>query len=88
MSDEYQNRHFIAVGYFLSRFGERVDERTGEVRSLPPVELDVKNWDQAYDVFFLKLGNGRDLVTFRNSLRNTRDEFDYFLSEVTKRVGH
>ena len=30
MSEEYQNRHFIAVGYFLSRYGERVDERTGE----------------------------------------------------------
>jgi hypothetical protein len=44
--------------------------------------------DEAYDFFFLKLGNGRDLATFCNSLRNTRDEFDYFLDEVTTRVGH
>jgi len=77
MSEEYQNRHFIAVGYFLSRYGERVDERTGELRSLPPVELEVKNWDQAYDAFFLKLGNGRDLATFRN----------YTDSEVTAAEG-
>lgn len=87
MSEEYQNRHFIAVGCFLSRYGERVDERTGELRSLPPVELDVKNWDQAYDAFFLKLGNGRDLATFRNSLRNTRDEFDYFFIRSHKESG-
>ena len=68
MSEEYQNRHFIAVGYFLSRYGERVDERTGELRSLPPVELEVQNWDQAYDAFFLKLGNGRDLDELTSSL--------------------
>ena len=40
--------------------------------------MDVENWDNAYDAFFIRLGNGRDLATFRNSLRNTRDEFDYF----------
>jgi 5-methylcytosine-specific restriction enzyme A len=88
MSEEYQNRDFIIVGYFLSKYGERIDEKSGELRSLPPIELDVKNWDNAYDAFFIRLGNGRDLATFRNSLRNTRDEFDYFLPEVTKRIGH
>ena len=88
MAEEYQNRDFIIVGYFLSRFGEEFDEKSGKMKSMPPTELNTKKWDEAYDFFFLKLGNGSDLATFRNSLRNTRDEFDYFLDEVTTRVGH
>jgi 5-methylcytosine-specific restriction endonuclease McrA len=88
MGEDYQNRDFIIVGYFLSRYGEMINEKTGEMKSVPPSELETQKWDEAYDLFFLKLGNGRDLATFRNSLRNTRDEFDYFLPEVTTRIGH
>ncbi len=88
MAEEYNNRDLVVVGYFLSRFGEEFDEKAGKMKSMPPTELNVSTWEEAYELFFLKLGNGRNLSTFCNSLSNTRDEFDYFLDEVTTRVGH
>jgi hypothetical protein len=62
----------IEAAYFLSRFSE-----TGEgTRSLPPAELKVGTWEAAYDLFHPELSAGRPLVQFRNTLKNSRDEFD------------
>lgn len=65
----------IEVGYFLSRFTDSVNSRI----PLPPVELCVPSWGGAYDLFYPKLHAGRKPEQFRNSLKNSRDEFDgYF----------
>ena len=88
MQQEYNARDLVIVSYFLSRFGEEFDEKSGKVKSSPPAELEIKEWNRAYEFFFLRLGNHRNLETFSSYLSNTRDEFDYFLEEVTTRVGH
>jgi len=65
----------IEVGYFLSRFTE-----PGKgTQSLPPKELSVFSWETAYDLFHPALSAGRQLLQHRNTLKNSRDEFDgYF----------
>ncbi len=60
------------VGFFLSRFGRPLPERP----PLPPAQLSTDEWGTAYAIFFGKLGAGRTLSTFRNSLKNARDCFD------------
>lgn len=70
-----RSRELIEVGYFLSRFTDRVDGG----RPLPPQELGVSAWGAAYDLFYSKLSGGRPLEQFRYTLKNSRDEFDGFL---------
>lgn len=62
----------ILVGYFLSRCTDFSD---GTVPRPPPV-LDVDSWNNAYDLFFDVLSDGRSQQQFRHTLRNTRDIFD------------
>jgi 5-methylcytosine-specific restriction enzyme A len=69
------------VGYFLSRFGTRID---GKAPS-PPSKLQVKEWNRAYAIFYRSLGDGRTLGSFANSLKNARDSFDAHVS--SGRVG-
>jgi hypothetical protein len=58
------------VGYAMAR---------SSVTGGPPAWLGVRTWNEAYDLFFPALGNGRPRPTFRNSLKNARDSFDgYF----------
>ena len=66
----------ITVGYYLSRFGF----------INPPSGLRVKNWKEAYALFYQKLGEKRDILQFEHSLKNTRDGFDSYF-ETTKREG-
>jgi hypothetical protein len=60
----------IIVGYFLARCS------AGNDHTQPPSELGVTNWEEVYPIFYERLGEGRDLRTFRNSLQNVRDAFD------------
>jgi hypothetical protein len=61
-----RGKNFIEVAYFLSRFGV----------SDPPNKLRTKSWQQAYHMFFEHLNDGRDIVSFEHSLKNSRDAFD------------
>jgi len=55
------------------------------VDGAPPPWLGVGGWNEAYDLFFSALGQGRSGKTFRNSLKNARDSFDGFFQNG--RVG-
>jgi 5-methylcytosine-specific restriction enzyme A len=72
----------ILVGYFLSRCGVR--ENTSG-KTIPPAYLGTREWQKAYAVFFSKLGGGRSLRSFANTLKNSRDSFDAWLN--SGRVG-
>jgi hypothetical protein len=63
----------ILVGYFLARCG------AGRHRTQPPSDLGVTNWEEAYSMFYDRLGLGRELRAFRNSLQNVRDAFDAYV---------
>lgn len=63
----------IEVAYFLAKYGTLGGPG---VRNKPPRELGDVNWNEAYDAFRNKLGDGRPKTTFRNSLKNMRDTFD------------
>lgn len=60
----------VLVGYFLARCW------SGQRRTGPPVVLGTSRWEDVYPLFYDRLGGGRDLRSFRNSLQNTRDAFD------------
>lgn len=61
------------VAYAMSRCGV-VDERTGRTR--PPPWLGEQLWARAYDQFLSAVGDGREPLEFRNTLKNARDAFD------------
>jgi len=61
----------ILVGYFLARCG------SGEDRTEPPLVLETSRWEDVYPMFYDSLGGGRTPASFRNSLQNTRDDFDF-----------
>lgn len=65
-----RTKELIQVGYFLSRFG--FDD--------PPVKLNTDKWKDAYRSFYDSLNNGRGVLEFENSLKNSRDEFDGYFS--------
>ena len=71
-----RSKELIEVGFYLSRFGF----------INPPSGLRVKNWKEAYALFYQKLGEKRDVLQFEHSLKNTRDGFDGYF-ETTKREG-
>ena len=79
MQPETQNLERVSVtddlsfaAYFLSRYG--VSDIQGKV--YPPDILGVATWNGAYDLFYNALGQGRDPIRFRHSLKNARDRFD------------
>jgi len=57
------------AAYFLARCG----------KEQPPAQLNVDSWNEAYDLFWSKLNNGRTRTEFKNTLKNARDEFDFHL---------
>ena len=71
-----RSKELIMVGYFLSRFGKKN----------PPALLKASKWKDAYQLFYNKLNEGRELSEFEHSLKNSRDAFDGYFSE-TEREG-
>lgn len=67
--------------YALARLGEQVEGK----RDAPPAFLGVSTWNQAYDLFYPHMHDGRSVETFRSSIKNARDAFDAHLS--SRRVG-
>lgn len=65
----------LEVAWYLSKYG----------KFQPPVGLGVQKWKEAYDLFYPRFGAGKTANEFRNSLKNSRDHFDSWLSDV--RVG-
>ena len=65
-----RTKELIQVGYYLSRFG--LED--------PPVKLKTDKWKEAYRLFYDSLNNGRGVLEFENSLKNSRDQFDRYFS--------
>ena len=68
----------ILVGYFLARCG------SGNDHTEPPSVLGTSSWQDVYPIFYGILGGGRTPVAFRNSLKNTRDAFDFHVDNGRK----
>ena len=66
----------IQVGYFLSRFGQQE----------PPQVLGTSKWKNAYFAFYDALNEGRSILEFEHSLKNSRDTFDGHFDN-TRREG-
>lgn len=73
-----RSQEIVEVAYYLSKFGRQIK---GQKYTLPPIALKVKTWNEAYDIFFAALGNGRSKKTFRYTLKNSRDSFDSHLGK-------
>ena len=71
-----RSKNLIEVGYYLSRFG----------LSNPPSRFGIASWKEVYRKFYNSLGQGRTMLEFEHSLKNTRDGFDSYFSS-TKREG-
>jgi hypothetical protein len=69
-----RSEEMILVGYFLARCG------SGEDHTEPPSVLETSHWEEVYPMFYNLLGGGRTLAAFRNSLQNTRDDFDFYVN--------
>ena len=65
----------MLAAFFLSKYGI----------SEPPEEIKANSWNQAYNIFYESLSQGRSETEFYNSLRLTRHEFDGEVSET--RIG-
>ena len=70
------------VAYALSRCS--AEGKDGKFTK-PPEWLRTQTWAETYAMFFPKLGDGRTLKSFANSLKNARDAFDAHLP--SSRVG-
>ena len=64
----------MLAAFFLSKYGV----------SGPPEELKAEKWEQAYNMLYESLGQGRTELEFYNSLRLSRHEFDGEVSETRK----
>lgn len=60
----------ICAAYFMAKFGE-----PGTRGSMPPAEMGVTNWDEAYLLLFPGLGDGRSFETFRGSINQDRRHY-------------
>lgn len=72
-----RSQAMVLAGYFLSRLTE--------ADGTPPAILGVQRWHEAYELFRLSCGEGREATPFGRSLKNTRDAFDSHLGGI--RVG-
>ena len=77
-----RSKEFWIAAFYLSKYGETND---GNV-TLPPNELNVMTWKEAYKFLFRSLGKDRTESSFANSLKNARDSFDSHI-ENSPRVG-
>lgn len=69
-----RSEKFIEVGFFLSKYG----------RSGPPERLMTSSWKEAYRMFYESLGEGRGILSFEHSLKNSRDMFDSHFPETNR----
>ena len=69
-----RTKELIQVGYYLSRFG--LED--------PPIKLKIVDskspWKDAYRTFYDSLNDGRSVLEFEHSLKNSRDDFDGYFS--------
>ena len=63
------------MAWYLSKYG----------KSQPPVGLGVQKWKEAYASFYPRFGAGKSASKFHNSLKNSRDRFDSWLTD--ERIG-
>lgn len=61
------------VAYYLSRCSVNASSKSS---TQPPQSLEVESWNEAYELFFSTLSDGRSLVAFKNTLKNARDLYD------------
>lgn len=71
----FHNEGLYEVAWYLSRFG----------KEKPPALLGVSSWKDACALFYPSFGEGKNSKEFYNSLKNCRDRFDSWLSDI--RVG-
>ena len=71
----------VLAAYALARLGRQVEGR----RDAPPAFLNTSDWRQAYELFYPHFHDGREIGSFRNSLKNARDAFDAHLN--SRRTG-
>jgi 5-methylcytosine-specific restriction protein B len=71
-----RSKELIEVGYYLSKYGI----------SKPPARFGKLKWNEVYKMFYNSLGQGRKLLEFEHSLKNTRDGFDSYFTN-TQREG-
>lgn len=68
------DEHLLEVAWFLSKYGEQK----------PPAVLSVSTWKEAFALFYPRFGNGKTSSEFHNSLKNSRDRFDSWLSNTRR----
>lgn len=68
----------VLAAYALARLGHREEGK----RDAPPAFLSTPNWRQAYELFYPHFHDGREIGSFRNSLKNARDAFDAHLTSL------
>lgn len=64
----------LEVAWYLAKYGKKK----------PPESLGVDTWKAAASLFYSTFGVGKTRVEFYNSLKNHRDRFDSWLSDVRK----
>lgn len=62
----------LEVAWYLAKYGKKK----------PPEALDVDTWKAAISLFYSTFGAGKTRIEFYNSLKNHRDRFDSWLSDV------
>ncbi|HGL4053835.1 TPA: HNH endonuclease [Citrobacter koseri] len=62
----------LEVAWYLAKYGKKK----------PPEALDVDTWKAAISLFYSTFGAGKTRTEFYNSLKNHRDRFDSWLSDV------
>lgn len=77
-----RSKEFWLVAFFLSKYGDTIKGK----ETTPPVELNTKSWKDAYKFFYEKFSEGKNIQTFKNSLKNCRDTFDGHFDTST-RIG-
>lgn len=68
-----RSEDMLVAAYALARLGAPRSDRPAD---RPPPWLGVSEWNDAYDLFYPLLGDGRTAQSFRSSLKNARDTFD------------
>lgn len=68
-----RSREMWLAAYFLSRCGQHRENRR---TPMPPAQLEVGTWDEAYALFHPRLHGGRELAVFCHTMKHARDTFD------------
>ena len=70
-----KEEELLEVAWYLSKYGDKK----------PPVALGVEKWKEAVALFYPRFGAGKSFTQFYNSLKNHRDHYDAWMSNV--RIG-